>query len=137
MPSLKRLFAVALFFLALAVGVNWMITPLYHSEKVWAVLDWFMAVAVVVALIVSCSRKCALAGGEADSPVTREYLGGNLVFYASIALTVTFFSNWFSILKGGMSDSAGQAVAVMWPLIDALFVLVAWATGCYLWRNSS
>ena len=137
MSSLKRLFAVALFLLAGAVGVNWMITPLYHPEAVWAVLDWFMAAAVVVALIVNFSRNRAVGCRAADGPLTCEYLGANVAFYASVALTVLFFSNWFSILKGGMSDSAGQTVAVMWPLIDTLVVLVAWATGCYLWRKSS
>lgn len=138
MSSLKRLLAVALILLAVAVGVNWMITPLYNSEPVWGVLDWFMAAAVAVALIVNFVRKCSLADGSADGPVTREYLGANLAFYASVALTVTFFSNWFSVLDiGNMPGSAGQAVAVWWPFIDTLLVLVVGTTGCYLWRDSS
>lgn len=138
MSSMKRLLAVALILLAVAVGVNWMITPLYNSEPVWGVLDWFMAAAVAVSLVVNFSRTRALVDGGADGPVTREYLGANVGFCASVALAVLFFSNWFAILDiGNMPGSAGQAVAVWWPFIDTLLVLVVGTTGCYLWRNSS
>ena len=78
MDMARRLVAVALVAIAVVVGLNLILTPVYHdggpTYPVWQVINWFMAVAVPVALVVSGRRKRTVSGTGADA-VTREYLG--------------------------------------------------------------
>ena len=96
MEVLKRLVAVFFLLVAASVAANWVATPLYHDGTfnywVWEALNWPMAVAIGLALIVNVQRKLGLDSGES---ITRQYLEVNLAFYASIVLAMWFYWNWF------------------------------------------
>ena len=68
MVILKRLIGVYLILIALAVSVNWIVTPLVDNSSgdypIWVALNWFMAPAVTLALIVNVVRKFRLQGNE-------------------------------------------------------------------------
>ena len=136
MDIVKRVLAVFLVLTAISVAVNLMITPLYHDGSddyaVWKIMNWFMAAAVVVALLVSLRRKRALGGEEAG---TLPYLRVTAAYYGAIVLTMLFFWEWFWTLNP--ESETGEAVTshmVYFPLVDALFVVVSLATGCHMWR---
>ncbi len=142
MEMLKRLLAVVHIVLALAVSVNWIATPLYHdgsdSYPVWEVLNYFMAAAVVIALIVNFLYKRSLDGAGSDRPLTRQYFEANLAFYASIVLTLWFYWNFFgSLFPETESAAVGLIHLEMWTLTNPLFVLVSGVTGFRLWRMAA
>ena len=142
MEIARRLLGVFLVVIAIVVAINLMATPLYHDGSedypIWKIVNWFMAVGVVVALIVSAMRKRALGAGGADEPSVREYLRVNLTYYTTIILTILFFWEWFWTLNP--DSETGEAVTshmVYFPIVDALFVVVCLATGRYLWNFAS
>ncbi len=135
----KRVLAVFLVLTAIAVALNLMLTPVYHDGSdeytVWKIVNWFMAAAVVVALVVSFQRRRALAGVEAG---TLAYLRTSVAYYGAIVLTMLFFWGWFWTLNP--DSETGEAVTshmVYFPIVDALFVVVALATGRHLWNTAA
>ena len=119
MMAIQRILGAYALLIAVAVGVNFIATPLYDDGStgfpVWRVLNWFMAAGVLVALISSVFPK-PTAGCEA-----KILLGG------SILLFLWFFWNWFG-------DLMSREEPLMWAFIDPLFVLVVGACGLRLWR---
>ena len=109
----SRGIAVALIVLAVAVGLNLMLTPVYHdggeTYPIWQVMNWFMAVAVVIALLISFHRVRSLNGGPND-PVTREYLGATALFLGATGLIVIFYWNWLWTLLPESETGMGRPV---------------------------
>ena len=141
MDQLRRVVAIALVVLAVAVGLNLMLTPVYHdggdTYPVWQVLNWFMAVAVIVALLISYHRVRSLTGGPTDT-VTREYLGASAMLYGSIALIIIFYWNWlWSLFPDNEVGLAAQSHISHYPWMDVLFTCVVGSAGLYLWRAVS
>lgn len=141
MGILKRVLAVIHIVLAFAVGLNWIATPLYHdgsdSYPVWEFLNYFMAVAVLIALIVNFLSKRALDREESDGSLTRQYFEVNLAFYASIVLAMWYYWNFFGSLFPETESAVGLIHLEMWTLVDPLFVLVSGVTGFRLWRMAA
>ena len=142
MEIARRLLGVFLVVIAIVVAINLMATPLYHDGAedypIWKVVNWFMAVGVVAALIVNAMRKRAMGVGGANEPSVSEYLRVNLTYYTTIILTILFFWEWFWTLNP--DSETGEAVTshmVYFPIVDALFVVVCLATGRYLWNFAS
>ena len=126
-----RIVAAYQMLMAAAVGVHFIITPLYHPGgdepfTAWLVLNWFMAVSVVIVLLGSFARKRRMDAEEAD---TRTSLEVNIVFYAALGLFLWFFWNWF----GALTD---QGNGTLWAFIDPLFVLVVGPAGLRIWRTT-
>ena len=102
MSILIRAAAAYLVLLAAVVAVNFIVTPLYHPGgdepfTVWEILNWFMAVGMVIALAASYVEKRRVDGdGSAD---LKRYLEANAVFYGAVAVFILFFWNWFSSLS--------------------------------------
>lgn len=124
-----RIVAAYQVLMALAVGVHFIITPLYHPGgdepfTAWLVMNWFMAVSAVIVLLASYARKRRMDAEEAD---TRTSLEVNIVFYAALGLFLWFFWNWF----GALTD---QGNGTLWAFIDPLFVLVVGPAGLRMWR---
>ncbi len=122
---------------ALAAFVLLIVTPLTHDGSpeypVWKVLNYFMAVATFVILVVGCYRKCTLCK-EAAQPTASEQVTANVVFYGAVALTMLFFWEWFWTLNP--DSETGEAVTshiIYFPFVDALFTVLGLATGRYLW----
>ena len=139
MEILKRLVAVFFLLVAAAVAVNWVATPLYHDGTfnywVWEALNWPMAVAIGLALIVNVQRKLGLDSAES---ITRQYLEVNLAFYASIVLAMWFYWNWFfGFFPESEPEIVGEIHLQWWAFINPLVVLVVGTTGARLWREAS
>ena len=138
MGLVKKLLAVFLGVVALVVAVHFMFASFYAElvdvGPAWDVVNWFMAVGIVVALLVSYLRKRALDRRGADGSVSREYLEANLVFYVTVMLVIWFFWNWTDDLTAG-GELQGQTHSNIWVWIDPLFVVIAGVTARYLWRT--
>ena len=137
-PLVRRALAALLVGTAAAVAVNLAITPLYHDGSstypVWEVINWFMAVSAIVVLAVSYLRRRALGGREVG---VVDYLRVTLCYYGAIALAMLFFWGWFWTLNP--DSETGDAVTshlVYFPLVDALFVVLALAVGRHLWSEA-
>ena len=136
MSTVKRVLAVFLAATAIVVAVNLILTPVYHDGApdypVWKIVNWFMAAGVVIALVVSCLRKRALGTAGVS---TLDYLRATAAYYGAIVLTMLFFWGWIWTLNP--DSETGEAVTshlVYFPAVDALFVVIALATGRHLWR---
>ncbi len=134
----RKLLAVLLGAIALVVAVHFVASPFYEewvdAGLVWDVVNWFMAVAVMVALVVHFIRKAVLGRRQADGAVTLEYLEINLLFYATVLLALWFFWNWVDNLTVG-ADPQGDTHLLIWALVDPLFVLIVGVTARRLWRG--
>ncbi|MDE2901058.1 MAG: hypothetical protein OXN15_08570 [Chloroflexota bacterium] len=135
MAMVNKLVAVYLILTALAVAALLIITPLIHdgsdSYPLWEILNYFMAVGVVIVLVANyiCKRRQD-ASDQSD-------LAGSLVFYGAVALTMLFFWEWFWTLNPD-SETGNAAIShtVYFPLVDALYTVLALTTGRELWRAS-
>ena len=137
MDIAKRTMAAYLVATAVAVALNLILTPVYHDGSpeypVWRILNWFMAAGVLTALGVSYLRRRTLGSGGVN---TLQYLRVSMTYYGAIVLTMLFFWEWFWTLNP--NSETGDAITshtVYFPIVDALFVVVALATGRYLWKD--
>ena len=122
-----RVLATYQIVMAAAVGIHFIITTLYHPGgdepfTAWQVMNWFMAVSVIIALGLSFVRKRRL---ESD-PNWRDYLETNLTFYGSLLLALWFFWNWFGVFSG-------QDSGTFWAFVNPLFVIVVGSLGFRMW----
>ncbi len=140
MALMKKLIAMGLILVSIAVALHFMFTPFYPDSvdvsEIWDILDWFMAAAMAVTLIVHYLRKRVFDAKDANGSITREYLEVNVALYASIALTLWFFWNWFDNLTVGAGPQSDTNL-INWMLIDPLLVIVFGVTGCHLLRDAS
>ena len=139
MKVVGRILAVFLVVTALAVAVLLIVTPLYHDGSAeypaWQIMNWFMAVGVIVVLVVSLVRKRALGDGGAGSDL--ESARVSLVYYGAIVLTMLFFWEWFWTLNP--SSETGDAVTshlIYFPFVDALYAVMGLAIGRRLWKKA-
>ena len=138
MEMVRRLLAVLLIATAVAVFANLILTPVYHDGgadyPVWEVVNWFMAASTLVVLVVGYMRKRAQAGEE---PSVVEYVRVGFAFYGAVVLAMLFFWGWIWTLNP--DSETGDAVTshiIYFPIVDALFVVIALATGRYLWDEA-
>ncbi len=138
MELVQRALSVLLVATAIAVFVNLILTPVYHDGAadypVWEIINWFMAASTLVALIVGFMRKRGQAGME---PSVVEYVRVSFAFYGAVVLAMLFFWGWIWTLNP--DSETGDAVTshlIYFPIVDALFVVIALATGRYLWSEA-
>ena len=142
MKQVNQILAVLLILMSVIVGVHWIASPLYDNSSgeypVWVILNFPMAVLIIVCLITNTLRKRRLQTDATDGPVTRNYLETNVKFYASLVLTLWFFWNWFyALFPYNEPGLVGEIHLMMWAFINpVLTVPVFFATGAYLWRRS-
>ncbi len=137
MDMVKRILAAFLVLTAIAVALNLILTPVYHDGSpdypVWKIVNWFMAVAVFVALVVSYLQRRTLGSEGAGN---LQYIRASLTYYGAIVLTMLFFWGWFWTLNP--DSETGDAITshiIYFPIMDSLFVVVALAAGCRLWNH--
>ena len=104
-----------------------------ESDDVWNVLNWFMALAVIVALVLTYLAK---RDAGTDSVDTNTYIRVNVGFYAAAALAILYFWNWFNELVVG-GGSEGEVNGNFWVVIDTLYVILMTRVSVHLWRDSS
>ncbi len=138
MDAVKQGLAVLLIATTVAVFANLILTPVYHDGgadyPVWEAINWFMAPATLIALVVGYMRKRAQAGEE---PAVVEYVRVSFAFYGAVVLAMLFFWGWIWTLNP--DSETGEAVTshiVYFPFVDALFVVITLATGRYLWGEA-
>ena len=89
---LKRILALFLVAMAVAVALHLILTPVYHDGSpdypVWKIMNWFMAAAVLVALIANIMRRRSL---NSETTSVLDYLRASVTYYGAIALTILFF----------------------------------------------
>ena len=135
MDMLRKPLAVIVGLTAVAVLIHFVLGPVYEdvldSGDIWTILNWFMAFAVIVALVVTFQAKRDAESGDCD---TNTYIRVNAKFYAAAVLAVLFFRNWVDEMAGGGSD--GDVNGNYWVLIDTLYViLMAWVS-LHLWIDT-
>ena len=137
MGVFKRLVAVYMLLVALAVAAHFLVVQFYDpmlegtALTVWRVLDPLMVIGVVAALIYACARKRALNADAGEQPVSREYLSANVAFYYSAALFIALLYNWFGV---EFSDPPND-VALVWIWINTTFPILLAASGVRLLRE--
>ena len=141
MKILKRIGALYLIIVAIAAGVHWIIVPLYDNSSgeylIWAIMNWFMAGAIIVAADTNIRNKVSIMGGERDVPLTGRRVQINLLFYATIVLVLWFFWNWFyGFFPHNEPEIVGLIHLEMWTLITPLFVLTVGVTGFSAWQQA-
>ena len=133
----KRIVAVYLVATALAAFVLFIVTPLTHDGSadypIWKILNYFMAAATFIILVLGCYRKCSLGRGG-DQVGNLDRVTANVAFYGAVALAMLFFWEWFWTLNP--DSETGDAVTshlIYFPVVDVLFTMLGLATGRYLW----
>ena len=139
MPNLlvNRIIPVFLLVMAVAVGLNLILTPVYHDGSadyvVWKIMNWPMAVGVAIALIAGYIRYRA---AKREGPDSMKSLRATLVFYGAIVLAIIFYWNWIWTLNP--DSETGLAVTshmIYFPLADALYTVLGLSTAKYLWHD--
>ena len=135
MQILQRVLGAYVMVIALAVAVNFIITPFFFDNEsgypIWDVLDFFMAVAILIAFFVSCWDMWRLCkeGDEAD---LKRYVSVNVAFFATGVLLLLFFSNWAAhLVKHETLEDW-----TIWAIIDAILPPILGAAGLRLWMKS-
>ena len=138
MTVAKRLLAVFLVLIGIAVAVNFVLTPVYNDGTtdypIWRILNWFMVAAALAMLVVGFQRR---RDPERADVSAVEYLRGTFAYYGAIVLTMLMLWEWYWTLNP--SSETGDAVTahlIYFPLVNALFVVLALATGRHLWNEA-
>ena len=138
MQLVTKIVAAFLVIVGLAVFLNLIATPLYHDGSpdypIWKILNWFMAVAVLIILVVGFMRKRVLDSAGDEGASTLDHVRGSFVFYGGIVLAMLFFWEWFWTLNP--DSETGEAVTshmVYFPLVDSLFTVLALIVGRRMW----
>ncbi len=141
MKLLKQTSAQYMMWVAVAVGVFFVINPLLNESievsSVWFVLDILMVIGLAAALVVNSARKWSEGGRDPNLPVTRRYVEINAAFYLTVGVTILFLHNWFSLLANGADSLDGNHQAwVIWAVVDVLLPVTLGLTGYRLWRQN-
>ena len=138
MQLVTKIIAAYLVIVGLAVFLNLIATPLYHDGSpdypTWKILNWFMAVAVLIILVVGFLRKRVLDSEGEEGASTLDHVRGSFVFYGGIVLAMLFYWEWFWTLNP--DSETGEAVTshmVYFPLVDSLFTVLALIVGKRMW----
>ena len=130
--GLTRVAAVFMMLVALAVAGHFVATPIYDPDvedtarTIWDILDYCMIAAGAFAVIAGFTR-LRLMHTRTD---VKEFIAGNVTFYASAGLLLLLLWNWADLTWGNGGD--GQ----MWAVIDVGLPLVLGSTAVYLFREA-
>ena len=135
MPVLTRLLSLYVMLIGLAVAVHLIAVAWYHpgggeAYPIWEVLDWFIAAAILVALVSSFVHK--RRHDSSDGTSVLEHISVNTVFYGTLGVGILFFWNWSHLLR-----ESGEADWLIWNFIDVALPLLLIAAGRRLWRAST
>lgn len=134
MDVLRKPVAVYLVLSAIAVLVHFWFSPFYPDSwdigAIWEVLDIFMAVGIVAALVYTYSYK----RGVADDASTLAHICAYTAFYAAAVLTVLFFWNWFDDLNTAAGEQSRTNLN-FWVVINTMYVVFMGTVGSHLWRK--
>ena len=133
MDALKKPVAVFLGLSALAVLIHFWFSPFYPESwdvgAIWEVLDAFMAIGIIAAVVYTCKHKRGLTSDASSLAQVCAYAA----FYAAAVLAVLFFWNWFDELarEGDQSQTRNN----YWVVINTLYIVLMGTVSCHLWRK--
>ena len=134
MDSIRKPLSVVLGLMAVVVLFHFVLNTFYEDavdpNSIWHVLNWVMAVGVIVTLALTYVRRGRL---EADSATTT-YICVNVAFYAAVVLAILFFWNWFDDLTAG-EDGQSPTRGYYWVIINVTFVVLVGTVSARLWRG--
>ena len=137
MDTIRRPLAVILGVITIAVAFHFIFSTFYPDSvdvgQVWDILDWFMAFAVLVTLVLAYMRKKNMTSDSMDAKM---YVRVNLVFYSALWLAIWFFWNWFDNLASG-AELQDDIHLTLWAFIDPLFIIVVGRLSVRLWKGDS
>ena len=134
MDSIRKPLSVVLGLMAVVVLFHFVLNPFYEDAvdaiSVWHVLNWVMAVGVIVTLALTfvCVRSL---GSDSD---TNGYICVNVAFYAAVVLAILFFWNWFDDLTAG-EDGQSPTRGYYWVIINTLFIVLLGTVSAHLWKG--
>lgn len=133
MSIIKRVFGYIHVLLALAVGIQSVISSTYdQSGDVWGVLNYLMAIGVIAALFFSFVR-----WRDADSADWKESMTAGVMLMASVALFILFFEQWFGAELFAPDDSARSDYrSFIWVANNVMFFVVSGIVGLTLLRET-
>ena len=139
MNALRRVAAAVLAIISVAVAIHSIVGEIYSvywsdSHLLWDYLNWFIALAMLVALVFHFRRKRAFDRRNRDEDVTLGYLSTNFLLFATMFLALWFFANWFEELNSG-GNTPGTVVGFVWIGFNASFVVLAAVTAWLLWNT--
>ena len=134
MDLVKRAFGYIHIILGLAVAVQFLASEIYDGDavgQVWDILNYFMAIGVIAALVFSYLRS-----READRSDMSEWIASSVMLIASAALFLLFIEQWFAwtVFKDA-EDELGADRSMVWIMIDVMFPIVNIIVGSYLLRS--
>lgn len=139
MDTIRRIIGLVLIAIGAVVAIHTIIEPLYHTSSeaspyspIWAYINPLTALAIVLGVIFSYSRKREVDRKGGGAPVTRDFLEANTLFYGLLFVGILFFFNWFNLLSPAYTAVGADTVSAVWALIDAAFPLLSGATGLSL-----
>jgi len=130
--GLTRVAAVFMMLVALAVAGHFVATPIYDPDvedtarTIWDLLNYCMIAACAFSVIAGFAR-LRLMHTRTD---VKEFIAGNVTFYASLGLLLLLLWNWVSLNWGNGGD--GQ----MWVVIDVGLPLVLGSSAVYMFREA-
>ena len=133
MDALKKPVAVYLGLSALAVLIHFWFSPFYPESwdvgAIWEVLDVFMAIGIIAAVVYTCAHKRGLPSDASSLAQVCAYAA----FYAAAVLAILFFWNWFDELarEGDQSQTRNN----YWVVINTLYIVLMGTVSCHLWRK--
>ena len=123
MDALKKPVAVYLGLSALAVLIHFWFSPFYPESwdvgAIWEVLDVFMAIGIILAVVYTCKHKRGLPSDASSLAQVCAYAA----FYAAAVLAILFFWNWFDELarEGDQSQTRNN----YWvSVINTLYIVL-------------
>ncbi len=134
MPIAIRLLSVYLSLVGLAVAVHFIAVAWYHPGgdepyPIWEILDYFMAVALLIGIVSAFVHKQRYDRSEGgDLP---GFTSVNAIFYGTLAVAILFFWNWSHLLR-----ETGGADWLVWNFLDVGIPLALAAAGRQLWRSA-
>ena len=134
MDLIKRVFGYVHIVLGLVVAVQFLASDVYAGDavrQVWDILNYFMAIGVIAALVFSYLRTRG-----ADRSDMSEWIASSVMLIASAALFLLYFEQWFAwtVFKDA-GDKLGEARLMVWIMIDVMFPIVNIIVGSYLLRS--
>ena len=137
MKILRKPLSITLGLMATVVLLHFALSSFYEDSvdvgAVWDILNWIMAVGVIVTLATTCADKRDYGAACGD---TSRFICVNAAFYAAAVLAVLFFWNWFDDLAVG-EDGQSQTRLFYWVIVDVLFVLLVGTVSARLWRDAA
>ena len=134
METIRKPLSVVLGLMAVAVLFHFVLNPFYEDAvdaiSVWHVLNWVMAVGILITLALTYVRRGRLG---ADSATTT-YICVNVAFYVAVVLAILFFWNWFDDLTAG-EDGQSPTRGYYWVIINVTFVVLVGTVSARLWKN--